>query len=176
MNLETNLSRRLSKERPFTCAVSGSPEKTIFAGEFDDEGKFSVKSVGKVNLYEEIQMYRDSCDINTILERYSAGDDSALQRANGFFADFSAFPDNYAGVFNMIENCKDFFDKMPASFKEKYGNNFETFMTSAEAEDFLPKIKQEPSSVNPTPQNPIVKPIENPVVQPSTKVEVTNES
>lgn len=175
MNLATNLSRRLSKERPFTSAVTGTPEKTIFAGEFDDEGKFSVKPVGKVNLYEEIQMYRDSCDINSILERYSAGDDSVLEKTNGFFADFSAFPDNYAGVFNMIENCRNFFDKMPASFKEKYGNNFETFMASAEAEDFLPKIKQEPSIGTTTPQTPIVKPIEKPVVQPSTNVEVNNE-
>ncbi len=175
MNLETNLSRRLSKERPFTSAVTGTPEKTIFAGEFDDEGKFSVKPVGMVNLYEEIQMYRDSCDINTILERFSSGDDSVIQRTNGFFADFSDFPDNYAGVFNMIENCRDFFNKMPASFKEKYGNNFETFMTSAEAEDFLPKIKLDTPSATPTPATPVVKPIENPVVKPSTKVEVTNE-
>lgn len=175
MNLETNLSRRLSKERPFTSAVTGTPEKTVYAGEYDDEGKFSVKPVGKVNLYEEIQMYRDSCDINSILERYSAGDDSVLERTNGFFADFSAFPDNYAGVFNLIENCRTFFDKLPASVKEKYDNNFETFMASAEAEDFLPKIKQEPAPVTPNPQNPIVKPIEKPVVQPSTKVEVNNE-
>lgn len=175
MNLATNLSRRLSKERPFTNAVTGSPEKTVFAGEYDDEGKFSVKPVGKVNLYEEIQIYRDSCDINTILERYSAGDDSALQRTNGFFADLSAFPDSYAGVFNLIESCRDFFNKMPASFKEKYGNNFETFMASAEAEDFLPKIKQDTTPVSPNPATPVVKPIETPVVQPSTKVEVTNE-
>lgn len=175
MNLETNLSRRLSKERPFTCAVTGSPEKTVYSGEFDDEGKFSVQPVGKVNLYEEIQMYRDSCDINSILERYSAGDDSVLEKTNGFFADFSAFPDNYAGVFNLIESCRNFFDKMPASFKEKYGNNFETFMASAEAEDFLPKIKQETSPGTTTPQTPVVKPIENPVIKPSTKVEVTNE-
>ena len=176
MNLETNLSRRLSKERPFTSAVTGSPEKTVYAGEFDDEGKFSVKPVGKVNLYEEIQTYRDTCDINTILERFAAGDDSVLQKTNGFFADMSDFPDSYSGIFNLIENCREFFDNMPASFKEKYGNNFETFMASAEAEDFLPKIKQDTNPVSPNPATPVVKPIENPVVKPFTKVEVNNES
>ena len=49
-------------------------------------------------------------------------------------------------------------------------------MASAEAEDFLPKIKQDTSPVSPNPATPIVKPIDNPVVQPSTKVEVNNES
>lgn len=158
--LETNLSRRLSKERPITLANPGTPEKVVFSGQYDDDGKLVVVPVGKINLYDEIQTYRDSVDINTILNRFAAGDDSSLQKVSGFFADVSELPNSYVGFFNLIEECRDFFMNLPSATKEKYGNNFETFMASAEASDFLPKINQQPSVQQPSVQQPsvVIKP------------------
>lgn len=177
--LETNLSRRLSKERPVTLANPGTPEKTVFSGKYDDDGKLVVVPVGKINLYEEIQTYRDSVDINSILDRFAAGDDSSLQKVSGFFADVSELPDSYVGFFNMIQECKDFFEKLPSATKEKYGNNFESFMASAEANDFLPKIVQQPTVKQPNVQQPTVQQPSNvlkPEFKPSNIEGGTNES
>lgn len=140
IDLATNLSRRFDDEKPKFHSNLGSPIKEVYQGEFDDEGKFSVVKVGEINLYENIQSYKDSVDIDIILNRYACGDPMALEKVSGFFADVSALPNSYVGMFNLIEQTKEFFNNMPADFKEKFNNNFEEFIVSAEAMDFLPKI------------------------------------
>lgn len=140
VKLDTNLSRRFDKEKPTFESNVGSRIKDVYQGEFDEEGKFSVVKVGQFNLYEDIQTYKDSVDIDIILDRFNCGDPMALQKVNGFFADVSNLPNSYVGMFNLIEQTKEFFKNMPADFKEKFNNNFEEFIVSAEAMDFLPKV------------------------------------
>lgn len=59
---------------------------------------YSVRKVGVIDTYEQIQSYEDSVSLSRMIERYKRGDTSALSRGFGFYADVSGFSDNPAEV------------------------------------------------------------------------------
>lgn len=120
------LNWRFSK--PGDSSISGSRYKTEYSAKFDDNGVLVLEEVGKKDIYEFIQSFAESCDINTILKRYESGDTDALQRVQGFYFDASNLPDNMSEVLNKLNHAETEFNKMPADFKEMYGNDFARFI------------------------------------------------
>lgn len=124
---------------------SGSRFKVKYSGRYDDEGRVVLDEVGVEDTYEYIQSFSDDVDINRIMEQFTrTGDDSLLNRVKGWYMDVSELPDNWPEVLNIINRGKEEFAKMPAEFKEMYGNDFARF-----AATFDPSVFDVPEPVAP---------------------------
>lgn len=93
----------------------------------DDKGNFindtsvpKFKKTGKINVQEQIQSYADEVDIYKILEQFAAtGDDSLLNRVNGFYSDISEVPTNFNDYQDyLIKNINNL-DYVSKELKEK---------------------------------------------------------
>ena len=61
-------------------ANAGSPVKVLFRGKYDANGRVVLEKSGEENLYDYIQSFRDSVDLNVILARFSNGEVDALSK------------------------------------------------------------------------------------------------
>lgn len=116
---------------------SGDRMKVIFTAKREDDGTLSLHETGKEDLYEYIQSFAESCDINMIMRRYEQGDTDILQKVQGFYFDTTQVPDNMADLLNKLNYAESQFESMPASFKEKYGNDFGRFICTFDPGDFV---------------------------------------
>lgn len=69
--------------------------KDAKTGKYLNETSISIfKENGKVNIQEQIDSYKDTCDIYKIIDRYTAsGDMALLNQRKGVFVDITDFPD-----------------------------------------------------------------------------------
>lgn len=114
--------------KPGDNSIAGSRYKTEYSGKLDKDGVLVLEEVGKTDLYEYIQSFAESCDINSILKRYQNGETDVLSRVQGFYVDATNLPDNMSEVLNKLNFAEAEFNKMPTEFKEKYGNDFARFI------------------------------------------------
>jgi hypothetical protein len=82
----------------------------VKTGDFLNKSNVPVlKKLGKKNIQEQIDSYKDDCDVYKILERVAAvGDPTLLNRRVGSFGDFVDLPDNINDFNGM---CNSTFDK-----------------------------------------------------------------
>lgn len=130
--------------RVYTC--SGSPVKVTYSGRYDDDGNLVLDEVGKDNVYETIQSYAESVDINNVIRRFTAGDTSALEQVQGIYMDATKTPKNMADLLNKINIARDKFDKLSPDVKELYGNDFARFICTFDPLD-LQSLTDIPQSV-----------------------------
>lgn len=136
----------------------GSPVRTLYGGRYDANGRVVLEEKGKENLYDYIQSFRDSVDLNVILARFSNGDTEALSKAQGFYADVTDFPKTMADALNRINECEEMFKSLPLDVRQKFDCSFEQFLSQSGSADWLEKMGMS-GSVDNTPQ------VEAPVVQ-----------
>lgn len=110
----------------------GDPIATRYVAEMKDNGEFVLVEAGKENLYEYIQSFADSCDINNIIARFESGEVDVMDQVKGFYGDFADLPDNMHEVFNILRRGRDVFDRLPVEEKEKYNNSFEQWIIDFE--------------------------------------------
>ncbi|QCS36262.1 minor capsid protein [Capybara microvirus Cap1_SP_192] len=137
---------------------SGSRFRPVYSGEFDDFGVFNLKKTSEVDLFEEIQAYADSVDLDLILAQFAAGNEEVFNRVQGFYADVSDMPNSYAEMLNTIQSSKEFFVSLPAEVKEKFNNDFGEFMVASESPDFLSNFLVTPfesANVDSSPANDV---------------------
>lgn len=129
---------------------SGERFKIKYSAYYDKEGRLNLEEVGKEDIYDYIQSFADSCDLNLLMERVKAtGDDSLISRVQGVYMDASELPDNWPAVMNAINKGREGFEKLPTDFKELYGNDFVQFVTN-----FDPSIFGDMGTVRPDPVVP----------------------
>lgn len=150
-------------ERVTACV--GSPVRTVYGGRYDANGRVVLEIKGQENLYDFIQSFKDSVDINVILARFTNGDPEALSRAQGFYADVTSFPSNMADALNRINECEEMFKSLPLEVRQKFDCSFEQFLSQSGSAEWLEKMGMS-GSVENTPQ------VDAPVVQ-EVKQEVT---
>lgn len=109
---------------------SGSPDRVLYSPTFDSAGHMELKEVGKESLYDFIQSHKESCDINVILARFSAGDTTALAKRQMFYADLTDFPTTYADVVNTMHGAEDYFTGLPVEVRAKFGHDFNRFLAA----------------------------------------------
>lgn len=93
----------------------------------DDSGEEFLVKIGETDNYANIQSFAASVDIGTRLARFMNGDETALQGANGVYADLRGVPSNYADAARMAVNAAKMFDELPADVREVFGNDFSNF-------------------------------------------------
>lgn len=150
-------------------ANPGSPVKVLYGGKYDANGRVVLEKKGEENLYDYIQSFRDSVDLNVILARFSNGDVEALNKAQGFYADVTDFPKNMADALNRINQAEEMFKSLPLETRQKFDCSFEQFLAQSGTEDWFAKMGLETSaSVEPEPTVP--------QVEPTVVKEIKNES
>lgn len=137
-------------------SVPGEREKVTYTSRVDKEGRIVLEPSGKEDVYGYIQSFRDSVDIHKIMERFTAGDPTALSRAQGFYADITDAPSNFAEMLNLVQAGREAFDSMPAAVKEQFDNSFEKWLVTSGSADWLQKMQlpDETKSKMPTPEPP----------------------
>lgn len=122
-------------------SIAGDREKVTYSSRVDKEGRVVLEPSGKEDFYGYIQSHRDSVDIYKIMERFTAGDPTALSRAQGFYADITDAPSNFAEMLNLVQTGREAFDSMPASVKEQFDNSFEKWLVTSGSADWLEKMQ-----------------------------------
>ena len=88
----------LSKEKAVPCPTGSKfKDKNILV---KDGNNLSLKKVGVIDTVEQIQSYRDGVDLQKMIARFQRGDESALSRGVGFYADVSGFSTDLHEVMN----------------------------------------------------------------------------
>lgn len=142
MTFPTQYSKR---ERVY--AHLGSPVRILYGGRYDANGRVVLEEKGKENLYDYIQSFRDSVDLNVILARFANGETDALSKAQGFYADVTDFPKTMADALNRINECEEMFKSLPLEVRQKFDCSFEQFLSQSGSEDWLEKMGLKPDVV-----------------------------
>lgn len=151
------------------AANSGSPVKVLYGGKYDANGRVILEKKGEENLYDYIQSFRDSVDLNVILARFSNGDVDALNKAQGFYADVTDFPKNMADALNRINQAEEMFKALPLETRQKFDCSFEQFLAQSGTEEWMAKLGFD-SSASVESETPPAKD------ESQTEKEVNNES
>lgn len=130
----------------------GCPVRVLYGGRYDANGRVVLEEKGKENLYDYIQSFKDSVDINVILARFANGDAEALSRAQGFYADVTGFPQNMADALNRINECEEMFKSLPLEVRQRFDCSFEQFLSQSGSDDWLDKMGMKSAVVEDTPQ------------------------
>lgn len=143
MNEKVKFRTQYDRER-IHCHV-GTREKTLYTPEFDRHGHFELVESGKENLYEYIQSFKESVDINVILKRYVNGDASALSKKQGMYGDFTVAPKTYAEMLDRITKAEAYFQSLPVETRAKFDHNFGKFVAEMGSEAWLDTVGLKPA-------------------------------
>lgn len=137
----------------YAPSTPGKQTKKTYQLRYDENGTEMLVETGETNVYEEIQVYKDSVDVNKIIERFAAGDENALARAKAFYADVTKMPVKLMDVLNMAIEGEQWFDTLPVDVKETFGNNFREFLANPQKMvDVLEKRSKKDVSPEPEPE------------------------
>lgn len=84
------------------------------------DGEYDLIEDGIELTYEKTQSFKDSVDVNLIVQRYAAGDVYALEQSVGSYGDFISIPGSYRDVLNSIVEARNAYEMsdMDVSFEE----------------------------------------------------------
>lgn len=108
----------------------GSPIEPIYEGKLQKDGSIELVEVGKRNIQEYIDSFREDAEIDNIIARFNNGDLSALSRSQGFYDDITKVPTNYAEILNMVYEGQKAFEILPVEIKKQFDNDFNKWFTS----------------------------------------------
>lgn len=120
---------------------SGNAMKKVYKPIVHDDGVVDLEVAGQESLYDYIQSWKDSVDINTIMARYANGDVDALSKVQGAYGDFTQFPKTYAEMLNRVIQGKHMFASLPLEIREKYNHDFGQFIAAMDEPDFWEQFK-----------------------------------
>lgn len=121
-------------------SLTGSPIHKTYSGYYDVNGRVVVAETGQENLYEYIQSFKDSVDINTLIARYKAGDVSAFSKAQGLYMDVTQYPSTFAESLNNIEILRTAFNRLPVETRAKFNHSFTEFLAASYDADFVQRV------------------------------------
>lgn len=119
----------------------------------DEEGRCRLVPVGEKNLQAEIDSWRDSVEIHSLLERYFDGDVLALERRQAQFVDITGLPDNVHGWHAAAVTAKNVFDSLSDDVRHFYGDSLQTFLQDIFAGRFPPAVDPAPDPGGRDPAN-----------------------
>lgn len=99
----------------------------------DDDGKVKVVETGKTNLYEKIQASKEDTLIYNILDRFKAGDVTALQKNQGYYADLTEMPKTLAEAQQSLITAENYFNSLPLDVRKEFNHSFSEFLATASA-------------------------------------------
>ena len=153
----------LNRER--ITSVVGDRFAPTYSLKVQDDGIKDLVQTGTVDVYGKIQTYKESCDINVILERFVNGDDSALNANTPSFGDFTEYPTTYAQVLQRQHDAEEMFMSLPVEVRAEFNHSADEFFTSIGSEKFN-GVYDKYFKVEPIVDEPIVTPVDPIVTEP----------
>lgn len=118
---------------------SGSRYHEQYVGKLDKEtGDIRLVSVGKIDVYAEIQSHEQEADINVLINRAMNGDLSAFKSA--VFGDFTDMPESYADALNVVIESEREFNHLPQEIKDKFDNDWHKYLVTAGSPEWYEKF------------------------------------
>ena len=139
---------------------SGNSLINTYTARYDDDGHLIAEVFGKHDIYPEIQAHRQSTDINYLVSRFAAGDDTALSKVQGLYGDFTEMPKTYAEALNAMNKADELFAKLPADVKAKFDNSLSVFLSKAGSQEWFDHLSIKP----------VAKPVAEPAAEPAAVV------
>lgn len=125
---------RLSDNGEFFSAV-GSRFRPLYKM-VDDE----LIEDGQDNIYERIQSFADSVDINKIVQRYAAGDTYALEQRLSSYVDVTQAPEDLRGLMEAGQELRRIYSENEV-FQNTYGS-FQAFLDDADFSRLKPSSQK----------------------------------
>ena len=123
------------RERHTSCA--GDPIAFEYGLEKDEKGATYLTITGKFSIYDQIQAYRDSCDLGLILDKFmKTGDPSILMQRQGFYGDTTEYPKTYAEMLQLAQKAEEFFYTLDPDTRAEFNNDPDQFFASIGTEKF----------------------------------------
>lgn len=124
----------------------GSPEYYEKKVVFSPDGNMSLETGKLRNRQVELNSYKDSCDVNKIIQRYENGDQTALLRDNtGAYCDLSVLPKDIHAAKKLSRDVESLYNSMGDDVKLKFGTLEEfisAFSSKDKFNDFLSVFKE----------------------------------
>ena len=98
-----------------------SPFVDVTEWQVDEEGHHILVKVGEKNFDDEIQLYKDSCDIMVLVDRLMKGDAATIRQlaTPGLYGDVNDFPqDVHPAAY--AQGLAQLYENQPDSVKEKF--------------------------------------------------------
>lgn len=142
------------ESKPKTCP--GDRYEPIYSPVIDASGRFELKEKKeKIDVYSAIQSYKDSVDINRVIDRLKSGDTSDLNKWSGFFEDVSDLPDNLAAWLQMQSDAEIAFYDLPLEVREKFNHDPQQFfyaLSKGDVDSMLSDSDSEPQASDSVPE------------------------
>ncbi len=127
---------RTQFDRVKIVSNSGDYLNPTYSPKVNDDGSLDLVETGVVDTYQEIQAWRDSCDIHVILNRYVNGDVNALSRNVPLFGDFTEAPKSLAEYYQRMIDAEAAFNRLPVETRAKFNHSASEFFSSIGSEKF----------------------------------------
>lgn len=118
----------------------GNRVHETYVGKYDEHGHMHLEKTGEEDIYDQIQSHKDSVDINVLMQRYKNGDETALSRVQGVFADVTGMPRTYAEMMNLVNDSTAAFESLPISVREKFNHNVMEFLQQSGTDVWYDKL------------------------------------
>lgn len=142
-----NFLTQFDKRDKVIVSEPGSGIKMEMAPVLDKYGNKVIEPQGPVDLYSEIQSWRDECDINILMAKFTNGDRTALMQRVGAFVDLTQIPDNFNDMLNLTTTAGAVFDSLPVEVKEVFGNNLNNFLSNSKTKEFAEIMSKSPEDI-----------------------------
>lgn len=118
----------------------GSEYRETFKMVIDDNGHKSLKLDGKEHIYAQIQEGLEETLIENILQRAALGDDTALNRIEGSYADITGAPKTLADAQQMILQITNDFNGLPVDIRREFDFSVEKFINEYGSNSWIKKM------------------------------------
>ena len=133
------IHRPYEDKPPRRCSCTGNRMEPHYVERYDETGHPYLVKDGETDTYAIIQSHKEECDINLMLQRYAAGDDS-MMRKDARYIDTSNLPTTIHEYFNLMTAQREKFDALPVAIKQKFGNSFEVWASTSGTSEWLEKM------------------------------------
>lgn len=111
----------LYRERKRVFSAPGSAEMPTYRPVIGDSGAIDLIQDGMINIYDQIQSHKDSCDVNLMIKRFENGDLTALGTPRDpVYMDVTDMPKTYAELYQKVIDAKNEFNALPLDLREKF--------------------------------------------------------
>ena len=120
------------------CGESEVQKKHLVVGK---DGYPVLENCGKHDLYAEIQSYRDSCDLASILQTFDLGSIGGLTFDElGDLNDFTNVPKSPAEMLRSINEGELLFSQLPVGVRSSFNHSLYNFVSSFGSPDFYDRL------------------------------------
>lgn len=135
----------------------------IYSASFSADGSIKLVESDRLDIKREINSHLPLTDMNYILSRLFAGDDSVLTTKVPMYGDFTSFPRTYVEMLDLVQKGEEAFNSLPLDVRAKFDNDRYKWFASIGSDSWFDAmgvsretISSDASAVKPV--VPVVKP------------------